>query len=110
MTHPKTIKPYQIPFTFQNIQSHSERTFDLWTIKNPPIQVQLKRSLIFTSSLLITIFWPIQNLIINALLLALIWIMLSLREKPVYRLFLMTNLMLNISFLYYLMQIWLPPI
>lgn len=102
----KVAKPSQVPFTIENISLHLERTFQYWTLKNPSTWIQIKRTTVFITSLLITVFWPIPSLLINALLLALIWIMLSLTNKPVNRLFLLTNLMLNISFLFYLSQLW----
>lgn len=103
----KVAKPSQVHFTVENIALHLERTFQYWTVKNPTTQIKLQRTATFMASLLITIFWPISSLPVNALLLALIWIMLSLTNKPVNRLFLLTNLMLNISLLFYLNQLWL---
>ena len=98
----------KIHFTFQNLGHQMEATFDLWTIKNPSLKIQFQRSLIFIVALLATIFWPINNLIIQSILLALAWILLSLTEKPAPRLLLMLNIMLNISLLFYFTRIFIP--
>jgi len=91
-------------YFFIHLTRHFERTFDLWNIRKPSPEVQIKRSLIFVSSLLATIFWPSSDLLANFLFLLLVWIMLGLTEKPVSRWLLMFNLMLNVTWLYLLMK------
>lgn len=98
----------KIPFVIENLSRQMETTFDLWTIKNPSVKIQIKRSTIFILALLATIFWPINNLIIETILLILAWILLSLTASPAPRLLLMLNLMLNIAFLFYLMRVFIP--
>ncbi len=99
--------PYKPPFIFKNLGDHMTRNFDLWTIKNPSPATQAQRLLIFFSALLATVYWPITNLFIEFILLILVWIMLSLYQKPILRWLLMLNLMLNIAWLYLLMQYFL---
>ncbi len=106
---PKTsaseIKP--IPSFIINLRNHLERTFDLWSLKNPSTRIRLQRSGIFISSLLITVYWPIASLLTNFLILSLAWITLALTIKPVSRWLLMINIMLNISWLYHLMRLFI---
>jgi hypothetical protein len=100
-----TAKP--IPAFIINLRNHLERTFDLWSIKKPSPFIQLKRSGIFISCLLLTIYWPVTNLLTDFLILAMAWIILSLSDKPVSRWLLMLNLMLNIAWLYQLMRLFI---
>ena len=102
-----TKNDYQPPFFFQNLEKHMVRTFDLWSVKKPTVSIHLQRLLTFFSALLVTIYWPVTNLMVEFILLLLAWIMLSLIEKPVLRWLLMLNLMLNIAWLYLLMQYFL---
>lgn len=99
----KTYPP--IPFFILNLEQHMIRIFELWTIKNPSIETQSKRTATFISCLLITLYWPITDLLIQFILLALAWILLSLTKKKVSRWLLMLNLMMNIAWLYLLMQL-----
>ncbi len=102
--HKKPLTKEDFPFYIINLQRHLERIFDLWTIKKPSLKIQFKRSLIFVSCLVITLFWPVNNLLTNLLILVLAWTILCLTSQPVSRWLLMLNLMLNISWLYFLMK------
>ena len=102
----KTDKKHQIHFTLNNISTHLERTFQYWTIKKPSIHTQLERSAAFITSLIITVLWPIPDPVINCLLIVLTWTLLSLTNKKINRLFLLTNIMLNISAIFYFTQLW----
>ena len=101
----KTYPP--VPFFILNLEQHMVRVFDLWTIKNPSIEVQSKRTAIFISCLLVTLYWPITDLLIQFLILALAWILLSMTTQKIARWLLMLNLMMNIAWLYLLMQLFL---
>lgn len=96
--------PYRPPFFFINLEKHLLHSFDLWVIKNPPIQTRLKRTFIFITALLATIYWPITDLLIQFILLSLAWIMLSLTNKNINRWLLMFNIMLNITWLYLMVR------
>jgi len=98
-------KPFKIPFYLINLQNHFDQTCNLWVIKSPTIQERLFRTFVFVSALLITIFWPIHDLIIEATILSLVWMMFGLTEKHLPRLLLMLNLMLNLAFLFTLIKL-----
>ena len=114
MRSKKTAKPEPVypkvilPFPFINIGKHLEQTFELWTIKTPSVAIQIKRSAVFVLSLVITIYWPVQDLLLQALILLLFWTLISLTSRRINYVVLMTHMMLNISFFYYLTQVWAP--
>ena len=97
-----------VPFFILNLEQHMVRVFDLWNIKNPSIEVQFTRSSIFLTCLLVTLYWPITDLLIQFLILALVWILLSMTTKKISRWLLMLNLMMNIAWLYQMIQLCLP--
>lgn len=103
MTDKYPAKP--IPFTFINIQNQLEAAFSLWNIKDPAPSIQFIRSFYFLSALLITIFWPIQDLLINSILATLCWIIASLSSKTAPRFLLLLLIMLTITFLFQGIQI-----
>lgn len=106
----KKNSPPKIPFFFTNLENHMLRTFDLWVIKKPSTKIQIKRSLIFTTALIASIYWPIQNLFIQFILLSLAWTMLAMTNQKISRWLLLFNLMLNIIWIYLLMQFLLNTI
>jgi hypothetical protein len=97
-------KTYQPPFFFVNLEKHLLRAFDLWVVKNPPALLQAKRSLIFITALLATIYWPITDLFTQFLVLSIAWIILSLTNQNVNRWLLLFHIMLNITWLYLLVR------
>lgn len=103
MTDKYPAKP--IPFTFINIQNQLEAAFALWNIKNPSTGTQILRSFYFLSALIITIFWPIQDLLINFIMVTICWLMASLSSKTAPRFLLLLLIMLTITFLFHGIQI-----
>ncbi|MCC6643419.1 hypothetical protein IT411_01600 [Candidatus Peregrinibacteria bacterium] len=100
MKKPTKNQSIEIPFAAVNLQKHLERAFDLWTIKNPSAAIQFQRSSYFILSLLLTIFWPIQDNLINSCALLLIWILTCLNSKNLPRLFLLSLIMLTIVWIF----------
>jgi hypothetical protein len=98
----------KLPSWILNLQFHLEHTFDLWNVKNPDHKTRLIRSLIFISCLLLTIYWPIPDLLINLFLLVIAWSVLCLTDKPVWRFLLMLLNMLSLTWLYHIMKIIIP--
>ncbi len=105
------IEPYhqhKIPQWIMNIRLHMETAFSPWNIKKPTFSEKIRRSIIFFLCALITSFLPHGNLLYNGLAIISIWIILAFISKKIPYWIPLLFIMLNIGWLYYIMQLFMP--
>lgn len=98
-------------FIVDRLKTHFNCAFSLWGVKNPSISLKIKRLIIFISSALIVAIWPVENhLIENSIFLTTLSIFLILYQKTISRWIILFYLNLNIVWIFYLVQYFIPKI
>jgi len=108
MSENKKVVRKPIPKWIINFNNQMEFVFSCWLVENPSVQYQIYRTSVFLISIIITVYWPVPNLLINWILTMISWIYIVNSKKDVPRVISLLTIMMSISNIYYTMQIFLP--
>lgn len=98
-------------YIVNRLKTHSNYAFNLWGVNNPSTFLKIKRLIIFISSALIVSIWPVENhLIENSIFLTAFFIFLIIYQKTISRWIILFYLNLNIVWIFYLVQYFLPKV
>ena len=99
---------HKIPQWILNIQLHMETAFSPWFVKSPTTPEKISRSFVFFFCTMLTAFMPEGNLLYNGIGIVFIWIVLGFIPKKLPYFIPLLFIMLNIGWLYYIMQLFIP--